>query len=119
MDPSIVWYCIRRSKLSPVKRSIDLSPALPPAFSSRHGKAYQCLEIKIYRPYLVQGAASFPPRSTLTIGEHIDPDWGAVGQRGWRERIGRHVSGLPFRLKPLVNKFVASDWRIFHGGPCK
>lgn len=48
-----------------------------------------------------------------------------IGARGWdkgvgeRERgDGRHVSGLPFRLKLLVNKFVASDRRIFHG-PCK
>lgn len=38
-----------------------------------------------------------------------------VGTKGLeRERDDRHVSGL----KPLVNKFVASDRRIFHGS-CK
>lgn len=99
--------------------SIDLGRASN-SVSSRHSKAYQCLEIKIYRPYLVQGAASFPQRFTTIQCHDRGTYWSrlerGVGTKGLERE--RHVSGLPFRLKLLVNKFVASDRRIFHG-PCK
>lgn len=52
--------------------------------SSRHGKAYQCPEIKIYRPYL--GARRFPQRF------HDDPRPGniliPIGARSWDKGVG-------------------------------